>query len=392
MSGTMNFDIVIVGSGLVGSAFALALRDSGLRLALVEVSVPQPLPDDASWDSRIYAITPGNAAFLESLGVWQALDHSRIAPVHEMRIWGDDGVARLDFSAYDAGVAELAFIAESRLLQDRMWRDLQCQENLKIICPAQCESIAWNEAGAELRLRDGTALTANLIVGADGANSWVRAQAGIEASPKPYKQMGVVANFATELAHGGIARQWFRRDGVLAWLPLPGKRISMVWSTWDDQARGLTAMPEDELCAAVAEAGGNALGELLLLTPAAAFPLRLLRLDTLVKPGLALIGDAAHNVHPLAGQGVNLGFKDAQILAQVLRAWGAQANCGDHLLLRRYERARREDILAMQEVTGGLQKLFNNTDPLLGAVRNLGLRLTNTQGWIKNRLMQQALR
>ena len=392
MSGTMNFDIVIVGSGLVGSAFALALRDSGLRLALVEVSVPQPLPDDASWDSRIYAITPGNAAFLELLGVWQALDHSRIAPVHEMRIWGDDGVARLDFSAYDAGVAELAFIAESRLLQDRMWQALQRQENLKTICPAQCESIAWSDAGAELRLRDGTSLTAKLIVGADGANSWVRAQAGIEASPKPYKQMGVVANFATELAHGGIARQWFRRDGVLAWLPLPGKRISMVWSTWDDQARGLTAMPEDELCAAVAEAGGNALGELLLLTPAAAFPLRLLRLDTLVKPGLALIGDAAHNVHPLAGQGVNLGFKDAQILAQVLLARGAQANCGDHLLLRRYERARREDILAMQEVTGGLQKLFNNTDPLLGAVRNLGLRLTNTQGWIKNRLMQQALR
>ena len=135
-------------------------------------------------------------------------------------------------------------------------------------------------------------------------------------------------------------------------------------------------------------------GELLIttLTPAAAFPLRMLRLDSLVKPGLALIGDAAHNVHPLAGQGVNLGFKDAQILAQVLLARVLQTRCGDHLLLRRYERARRADILAMQEVTGGLQKLFNNADPLLGAVRNLGLSLTNKQGWIKTRLMQQALR
>jgi 2-polyprenylphenol 6-hydroxylase len=391
MEDTADFDVVIVGSGLVGSAFALALKESNLNLALVEARLPQSLPTDESWDSRVYAISPGNAAFLDVLDIWPALEQQRVAPVYAMQIFGDDNAASLDFNAYQAGLPELAFILESRLLQDVLWQALQRQSNLKIICPAQCAALDWDAAQATLTLADGRALRAKLIVGADGAHSWVRAQAGIEANPRPYKQMGVVANFETELPHGNIARQWFREDGVLAWLPLSGKRISIVWSTWDEQAQALTALSAQELEAAVADAGKNVLGKLKLITPAAAFPLRLLRLEHLVKPRLALIGDAAHNVHPLAGQGVNLGFQDAQVLAQVLRERGPW-DCGAQSLLRRYERARKEDILAMQSVTDALQKLFNNTNPALGAVRNLGLRLTNSQPWLKNALVQQALR
>ncbi len=390
MAGT-DFDVIVVGAGLVGTAFALALQDSGLEVALVERRPPPQAPAGDRWDSRIYAVSPGSAAFLDRLGIWGGLDRARLAPVYEMRVWGDDGASRLDFSAYQAGVPELACILESGLLQRALWCALEEHGQVRLFCPARCAALQLDEERATLRLEGGDALTARLVVGADGADSWVRSQAGLEGEPRPYRQMGVVANFAADRGHGQIARQWFRSDGVLAWLPLPGDRVSMVWSVWEEQARELLALPEQELCRRVAEAGGHALGGLRLITAAAAFPLRLLRLPALVAPRLALIGDAAHNVHPLAGQGVNLGFRDARELARVLGGRGPQRDCGDYLLLRRYERARKEDILALQGVTDGLQKLFNNRNPLLRPLRNLGLALTNGQPWLKNRLIRQAL-
>lgn len=387
----MDFDAIIVGGGLVGASLALALQDSGLKLALVEARPPGALPSDESWDSRIYAVSPANAAFLGRLGVWDSLDAARIAPVHAMHIWGDDGHARLDFSAYDIGASELAFIAESRLLQDGMWRRLAQQDNVRILSSA-CTGLEWREEAAVLSLADGSVYRAALIVGADGRDSWVRSQAGIAAEPRPYYQKGVVANFDTELPHGNIARQWFRPDGILAYLPLPGgNRISIVWSTWDEQADELAALPPQQLCERVAEAGHQALGKLQLITPAAGFSLRLLNIGSLVRPRLALVGDAAHNVHPLAGQGVNLGFSDAQELAKVLTARGPQRDCGDHALLRRYDRARQEDILAMQAVTEGLQKLFNNSNPLLRLARNFGLSATQNMPPLKNWLARHAL-
>lgn len=387
----MDFDIIIVGAGLVGASLATALKDSGLHIALIEGRAPAALVEDASWDNRIYAINPANARFLDLGGAWSSLDQSRIAPVHEMHVWGDDAAARLDFSAYEAGVEELAFIAESRLMQDGLWRALQAQSNVEIFCPAACAALEVGDEAAILTLRDGRMLRAKLIVGADGRESWVRANAGIEATPRAYGQDGVVANFETEKPHRNCAYQWFREDGILAYLPLPGNRISIVWSAFDALSQELMALPPDEFCSRVQEAGKNTLGQLRLITPPAAFSLRLLNLDQLVRPRVALIGDAAHNVHPLAGQGVNLGFQDAQQLARVLMQREPQRDCGDHLLLRRYERARKEDILSMQLVTDGLQKLFNNPDPLLRMLRNSGLSLTNHLGGLKNRLMRHAI-
>jgi ubiquinone biosynthesis UbiH/UbiF/VisC/COQ6 family hydroxylase len=387
----MDFDIVVVGAGLVGASLAVALKDSGLHIALVEGRAPAALSQDESWDNRIYAINPANTRFLDQGGVWSGLNQGRIAPVHEMHIWGDDASARLDFSAYQAGVEELAFIVESRLMQDGLWRALQEQSNVELFCPAACAALDVGDDAAILTLQDGRSLRAKLIVGADGRDSWVRAQAGIEAKPRAYGQDGVVANFETEKPHRNAAYQWFREDGILAYLPLPGNRISIVWSAFDALSQALMALPPDEFCRRVQEGGKNTLGQLRLITPPAAFSLRLLNLEQLVKPRVALIGDAAHNVHPLAGQGVNLGFQDAQQLARVLMQREPQRDCGDHLLLRRYERARKEDILAMQLVTDGLQKLFNNPNPLLRTLRNTGLGLTNHLDGLKNRLMRHAI-
>jgi len=382
------FDVIIAGAGLVGSSFALALKNSGLRLALVESHAPA-MDNQTGWDNRIYSLSPGSASYLDSCGVWQRLDSARITPITEMQVYGDDGASRLDFSAYDCGLPELAFTAENRLLQHVMWQQLGAQQNLTLICPGECEAIEWAAEYVSLRLKDGSHLDAKLLVGADGGDSRVREQAGIDARQLPYQQLAVVANFEAEKQHRNIAYQWFRKDGVLAYLPLPDNRISIVWSTSEDHAQSLLALAQEQFCSEVAQAGGHALGELRLITPAATFPLKLLRVERLVNPRIALIGDAAHVMHPLAGQGVNLGFQDARVLAKTLLNRGVQADCGDFRLLRRYERARKEDILAMQLATHGLQRLFSS--PWFSGLRNFGLRLTNSLPQIKGFLVQRAL-
>lgn len=386
-----DFDVLVVGGGLVGAACALALRQGGLHVGLLESAVPAPSPQDAGWDSRIYAVTPGNVAWLRGLGVWDTLDAARIAPIHRMEVWGDDDRARLEFDAYESGVLELGVIAESRLMLDGLWRRLQHGGQVDLLCPARPAGLKVEADAATLTLEDGRAVRAKLLVGADGAQSWVRQQAGIAPLlARDYGQWGVVANFVAERPHRNVARQWFRRDGILAWLPLPGNRISMVWSTPEAHARQLLALEAQELCTTVGRAGSMALGQLQVLTPAAGFPLQLQYNDALIRPRLALIGDAAHRVHPLAGQGVNLGFRDAAVLAETLLA-GRQHDAGEWLLLRRYERSRKADILSMQAVTDGLQRLFNNDVPALAFLRNKGLAAVNRSGWLKKQLMAQAM-
>lgn len=382
----MDFDAIIVGGGLVGSSLAASLSNSGLQLALVE-SAPLSAARQG-WDSRIYAISPGSARFLDKCGGWGKMDEARINPVREMRIFGDDGGSELRFSAEDVGVSELAWILESGNLLSGLEQAIEHQENLEIFRPASIRDMLWTEDGIELDLQDAK-LESKLIIGADGARSWLRQHAGFEANPKPYNQTAIVANFECEKPHRDTAWQWFRRDGVLAFLPLPGNRISIVWSIWTNDAEKLIADPE--FTDKVREASGGRLGQLKLINPPQGFPLRLMRVSSLVKPRVALIGDAAHNTHPLAGQGVNLGFRDARELSEVLINRGPQKDCGDYHLLRRFDRARREDILSMQSTTDMLQKLFNNELPGISLVRNVGLRLVEGQGWLKNALIQHAL-
>lgn len=385
------FDVVIVGGGLVGASLAAALGPSGLSAALVDPQEFRPLPSDDSWDARVYAISPGSAAFLSDCGAWRHLPEERIARIERMQVYGDDLDACLEFSAYEAGLHELAFIVENRLLQDALWRQLQAAAHVRLIRPARCTGFERQADSIELRLEDGTRLRTRLLVGADGVDSWVRAAAGIAASTESYGQLGVVANFATATAHRGVAFQWFRKDGVLALLPLPGDRVSMVWSTDEGHGRMLMSCAPTELAARVEAASQHVLGALELITPPASFPLQLQRVARLVQPRIALVGDAAHNVHPLAGQGVNLGFRDARALAAVLRDRGMQKDCGDYFLLRRYERARREDILALELATDGLQKLFAREAVWAGRVRNLGLKLVDSLPQLKNLLVRHAV-
>lgn len=389
-----QYDVVIIGGGLVGASLAAALKNSGLALALVEAGSAPAIEDDSgsteNWDSRIYAISPGSRTFLEQSGAWQRLDPRRVAPVEEMRVFGDSD-AELKFSAYQMGVPELACIVENRHLQAALWQGLQSQDNLDFIHPARCAALALGDDAARLTLEDGREFGAKLIVGADGRDSWVRNQAGISAAPVDYQHHGVVANFSCELPHRGIAHQWFAPDGILALLPLPGNRLSMVWSVTPEKSAELTSLTDEALCAQVAAASQHTLGKLQILTPAAAFPLRLLVLPHISAKRVALIGDAAHNMHPLAGQGVNTGFRDARQLAELLIDRGGCTDSGDAQLLRRYDRKRREDIYSMQSTTYGLKKLFCNDDPLLRTLRNLGLNATNHLIPLKKLLMQHAL-
>jgi 2-octaprenylphenol hydroxylase len=373
----------VVGAGPVGASLARAAR--GLSVALVaherrEPSFSRPL------DSRVYALSPGNVAFLKALGVWQAMPQARLAPVHAMRIYGDQA-SSLQFDAYGAGVPELAWIVEDALLQDALWQGLE----VEVFAPAQCDVLKLEPGRASLRLREGPQLHAKLIVGADGANSFVRAHAGIAATDSDYGQSAVVANFRCEKSHANIAWQWFQRGAVLALLPLPGAQVSMVWSLPTPEAKRISLLEGEALCRTVEAAAAGALGELALVTPPRSYALRRLAAGRLVAPRIALAGDAGHEIHPLAGQGLNLGLQDARALAGVLADREPFRDPSELRLLRRYARARAEPILAMDTMVDSLFRLFGAESPLAGRLRNAGLNLTDRLPVVKNMLMRQAM-
>jgi ubiquinone biosynthesis UbiH/UbiF/VisC/COQ6 family hydroxylase len=395
-----RFDVAIAGGGLVGAALARAL--TGMRVALVcrEDRPQRTAQGDAAranggFDARVYALSPGNAAFLARLGAWDAIPDARKTPVHAMRVYGDDGNSLIEFDAYRTGCAELAWIVEDSLLQAALWRGLDSQDGLTL-CPASAMlDLKIAEPHAVISLADGRELAAQLAVGADGSHSFVRKRAGIASDERRYGQTAVVANFACTRPHRNVAYQWFRggsKDGaVLALLPLPGDHASMVWSTGDAEAARLCALDGESLAREVAAAAGHALGELSLVTPPRGFPLQRLAAARLVARRVALAGDAAHVIHPLAGQGANLGLQDARMLAEVLTGREPGRDPGDLRLLRRYERARAEAILTMGVTVHGLYRLFDARGAGLARLRNAGLNLADRLPVLKNLLMRHAM-
>jgi len=387
-------DVLVAGAGLPGLAAASALAHAGLGVALADragVEIPTAPADAEQWDLRVYAISPGSAEFLRALGAWQRLDAERIAPVESMRIEGDAG-AVLGFSAYELGERALAWIVEERALREALV-PLVHAAGVAIHAPAAFAALTFSRDAAVLRLAGGASIAARLVVGSDGVRSWVREAAGLGAQTRSYAQTAVVANFTCERAHRGRAHQWFREDGgVLAWLPLPGRRLSIVWSAPERLAEELLELAPEALAARVAAEGAHALGAFSPISRSAGFPLQNVKPTAAIAHRVALVGDAAHGVHPLAGQGVNLGFGDAEALYAVLKERGPLTDPGAPILLERYARRRSEPVFAMHTITDGLARLFGAAAPLLQPVRNLGMAGLDRLPVAKRLLAQAALR
>ena len=381
-----EFDLAVVGGGPVGASLACAARGLSVALLAREQRVPRPASGEG-FDERVYALSPGNASFLESLGVWQRLPPARLAPVQAMRVFGDDGASVIEFDAYRAGVPVLAWIVEDGVLQDALWAALA----VDIFAPAQCEALEFRDEAVELQVAGGQRLAARLIVGADGADSFVRRAAGIAAAETDYGQTAVVANFRCERAHGGTAWQWFQGGPVLALLPLPGEHVSMVWSLPSAQAQRAMRLEPSALAREVETASRQALGALEAVSMPKSYPLRRVSARRLVARRTALVGDAGHVIHPLAGQGMNLGLQDVRALARVLHEREPMRDPGELALLRRYERSRAEPIVAMDTVVDGLLTLFRAGNPLASRLRNAGLNLTDRLPVLKNTLMRRAM-
>lgn len=393
----MRCDVAVVGAGLVGAAFALALERGGLRVALVDrgaLAIPAASED---WDQRVFAISPGSADFLHALGVWSALPTDRLQAIERMRIWNEAGDSPLEFDAYDFTLRALAWIVEQKSLQEALLRRLAEASGpgtwLSLFDRTELLGFDAGDSEVCLRLAGRPDLCARLVVGADGLRSGVRRAAGIGGEPLPYGQTAVVANFRCARSHRGSALQWFLPDGaILALLPLPGSRVSMVWSMAQSAAQSLSERPAQELAAAVTRASGGALGALEALGGLAQYPLSHLRLARPIAPRFALIGDAAHGLHPLAGQGVNLGFGDAAALARVLETRGPLIDCGDYTLLSRYARARAAPVAAMQGLTHGLWQLLQHNDLLSRNLRQAAFSVANGFPGLRRLLAQPALR
>ncbi|RQT06512.1 UbiH/UbiF family hydroxylase [Burkholderia contaminans] len=388
MTAHHTFDVAVVGGGLVGKTAALALTQSGYKTALL-AQPAAPRPADLAFDTRVYALSSSSQALLERLRVWQALDHSRLAPVYDMRVSGD-AHAELHFSAYQASVPQLAWIAESSLVEASLDAALRFQPNLTWF-DARAQGFDVRDDAAVLTLSSGQVLEADLVVGADGAHSWVRSQMGARVERRDYRQTGVVANFKASLPHRETAYQWFHEGEIVALLPLPDGHVSLVWSAHTAHADELLALDPAQLAAEVERVSHGQVGTLDCVTPAAGFPLALQTVDKLIAPRVALVGDAAHLIHPLAGQGMNLGLRDVAALADAIAGKESFRNLGDTVLLRRYERSRREDIRALMVATDGLQRLFAVPGSLAKAVRNAGMAFVGVQPLVKRWLVSAAL-
>ncbi|MFT7228621.1 MAG: 2-octaprenylphenol hydroxylase [Methylophilaceae bacterium] len=383
------FDVAVVGAGLVGLAAVIALAEQGKRVVLVDA---KERPDYASstWDTRIYAITPATEAFLKALGVWAFVNAARINPVKAMALWHEGASDSLNLLADDANLDKLACIVENNQLMHALWERVDALD-VTMVMGSPCTDIEYQDDKVVVDLVNGQQISASLLVAADGVNSFVRQQLCLATNDKDFDQVALVANYVVEKAHGNVARQWFSPHETLALLPLPQQQVSMVWALETERAKQLLSLSEESLAEQVEVQARGQLGQLKAASKTYSFPLRQITASKLIAERVVLIGDASHQVHPMAGQGANLGFRDVMSLAKLMTSSHALQDIGDATFLRRYERDRKADVVSMNALTSGLDYLFSSNNQLMKRLATSSMEQLEKRPSIKNILIKQAV-
>ncbi|AIU67853.1 FAD-dependent 2-octaprenylphenol hydroxylase [Vibrio coralliilyticus] len=387
-----SVDIAIVGGGMVGLALAAAFKDTDLRIAVIESRVPDSELADLP-DVRVSALSRSSENILRNLGAWNGIVERRAAPYSAMEVWEQDSFARIEFDAQKLAQPDLGHIVENRVIQLSLLEQVKQQSNVSLFMPAQCSSMAVGESEAWLTLDNGHALTAKLVVGADGANSWVRKQQDIPLTHWDYGHSAVVANIWTAETHDRVARQIFTPQGPLAFLPMGESNMSsIVWSTEPNRAESLVAMSDEEFNKSLTAEFDARLGLCEVVGQRFAFPLKMRYARDFAVERVALVGDAAHTIHPLAGQGVNLGLLDAASLAQeVMTLWRKGEDIGTKRNLRSYERWRKSEAAKMIAAMQGFKDLFAGDNPAKKLARGIGMALVGQLPGAKDEIMKRAL-
>ncbi|EEC7373792.1 FAD-dependent 2-octaprenylphenol hydroxylase [Escherichia coli] len=388
-----SVDVAIVGGGMVGLAVACGLQGSGLRVAVLEQRVPEPLAADAPPQLRVSAINAASEKLLTRLGVWQDILSRRASCYHGMEVWDKDSFGHISFDDQSMGYSHLGHIVENSVIHYALWNKAQQSSDITLLAPAELQQVAWGENETFLTLKDGSMLTARLVIGADGANSWLRNKADIPLTFWDYQHHALVATIRTEEPHDAVARQVFHGEGILAFLPLSDPHLcSIVWSLSPEEAQRMQQASEDEFNRALNIAFDNRLGLCKVESARQVFPLTGRYARQFAAHRLALVGDAAHTIHPLAGQGVNLGFMDAaELIAELKRLHRQGKDIGQYIYLRRYERSRKHSAALMLAGMQGFRELFSGTNPVKKLLRDIGLKLADTLPGVKPQLIRQAM-
>jgi 2-octaprenylphenol hydroxylase len=384
-----HYDVIIVGGGMVGASLAVALADnSSLSIAVIETQMPAVIQEFDKPDIRVSALTQASETLFKNLKIWQQLIPSRISQFTAMTVWENQASA-LHFDSAEIGEPILGHIVENRHLQQACIARCKHHDTISFLCPAKPTSRTDNT----ITLDDGRTLNADLIVGADGANSLLRAWANIDTHGWDYQQTAVVCTVTTEQAHQQTARQRFMHEGPLAFLPLADPhQCSIVWSNSTEEAELLCKLNDQQFKDTLVKVFEHSLGEITAISSRASFPLKLRHADHYVETGFALVGDAAHTIHPLAGQGVNIGLLDAATLAEViLEAHSKGREIGSLHTLNKYQRRRKADNLAMQLTMDAFKRLFGSELAPIRWARQLGLQSVNKNSFLKNLFMRKAL-
>lgn len=385
-----QYDVVIVGGGMVGATLACALGGSSLRVAVVEGERPPAFAPEQPRDVRVSAVSIASASIFSAIGAWRGMTDRRACPFRRMRVWEEQGDVL--FRSEDIHESVLGYIVENRVIQLALLDRVPAFPNVELLCPAAMRGIDYAPDGSKVTLEDGRELSGRLLIAADGGFSRVRQVAGMGVSHWDYEQHALVLTVETGYGQQDITWQRFTPTGPQAFLPLTGPYASLVWYHAPDEVKRLKALPDGELLAAVRAAFPDCLGEIRGIVARGSFPLRRQHALTYVKQGIALIGDAAHMIHPLAGQGVNIGLLDAAALAEVLvRAAGQGRDIAAMEVLREYERMRRTGNFVMMSAMDLFYRAFGNANPPLKVLRNLGLGLAERVAPAKSYFMRYAM-